>query len=117
MQECFMPKAKILESGPLERLFSGNATAKMLDFMVASQEYDYSESDIARYSGTSLRHVQMTLPRLVKSGLLAQTRLSGRSKMYRLDKQSKSGSALEKFALVLASVDIRNELAEMPRSI
>ena len=46
---------KALDSGPFERLFSGNATAKMIDFLISSQEWDYSESDIARFSGISLR--------------------------------------------------------------
>jgi hypothetical protein len=99
---------KVLEQGPLELLFTGNATARILDFLSTMQEFDYSESDIARYSGVSLKHTQTTIPRLVDLGLLVNTRQSGRSKMYKLNKESKSGSSLEKFVLSIASARIHN---------
>lgn len=108
MYEYMVKSDKVLEQGPLELLFTGNATAKMLDFLSTMQEFDYSESDIARYSGVSLKHAQTTIPKLVDLGLLVNTRQSGRSKMYRLNKESKSGSSLEKFALSVASARIHN---------
>jgi hypothetical protein len=100
---------KVLESGPFERLFTGNATARMLDFLVASQEFDYSESDIARYSGVSLRHAQLAIPKLAVLGIIFQTRTSGRSKMYRLNKNDKAGVILEQLAFQLTGAEIRAE--------
>ncbi|MEM2141610.1 MAG: hypothetical protein QXJ74_08970 [Nitrososphaera sp.] len=107
-----MQKDKVLEQGPLEMLFTGNATARILDFVATMQAFDYSESDIARYSGVSLKHAQTTIPRLVESGLLIQTRTSGRSKMYKLNKESKSGTALEDFVLALASTRVHKQMPE-----
>ena len=104
------PKSKkVLESGPFERLFTGNATARMLDFLVASQEFDYSESDIARYSGVSLRHAQLAIPKLAGLGIIFQTRTSGRSKMYRLNKNNKVGVILEQLAFQLTGAEIKSE--------
>jgi DNA-binding transcriptional ArsR family regulator len=99
-------ESKVLESGPLETLFSGNATAKIMDFIISSQEWDYSESDIARNSGVSLRTVQRELPKLLESKLIKLARTVGNAKMYRLDKSYKTGYITEKLALALAQEDI-----------
>ena len=39
---------KALETGPLERLFNGIASAKILDFLLVFRDYDYSKQDIAK---------------------------------------------------------------------
>lgn len=98
---------KVLELGPLETLFSGNATAKIIDFMVSSQEWDYSESDIARNSGVSIRTVQREIPKLLESKLIKQIRPVGNAKMYQLDKSYKTGQQIEKLVLSLAQLNIR----------
>jgi hypothetical protein len=103
---------KALESGPLERLFAGNATAKMLDFLSTFREFDYSESDIARYSGVSIRHAQRELPKLERLKLIKMTRTSGKSKMYRMDTESQTGTTASKFGLALASIEADSAVAE-----
>jgi hypothetical protein len=103
---------KALESGPLERLFAGNATAKMLDFLSTFREFDYSESDIARYSGVSIRHAQREIPKLERLKLIKMTRISGKSKMYRMDAESQTAMMASKFGLALASVEVDNVLAK-----
>jgi DNA-binding transcriptional ArsR family regulator len=100
-------KSKVLESGPLETLFSGNATAKIMDFIISSQEWDYSESDIARNSDVSIRTVQRELSKLLESKLIKQVRTVGNAKMYQLDKSYRTGYVLEKLALSLAQQNIR----------
>ena len=103
---------KALESGPLERLFAGNATAKMLDFLSTFREFDYSESDIARYSGVSIRHAQRELPKLERLKLIKMTRTSGKSKMYRMDTESQTGILASKFGLALAGIEVADVLAK-----
>ena len=103
---------KALESGPLERLFAGNATAKMLDFLSTFREFDYSESDIARHSGVSIRHAQRELPKLERLKLIKMTRISGKSKMYRMDTESQTGMTASKFGLALASIEVDSVLAK-----
>lgn len=103
---------KALEAGPLERLFAGNSAAKMLDFLSTFREFDYSESDIARYSGVSIRHAQRELPKLERLKLIKMTRTSGKSKMYRMDAESQTGMTASKFGLALASIEVDNVLAK-----
>lgn len=101
---------KTLESGPLESLFSGNATAKILDFLVTFQDWDYSETDIANNAGVSVRTVQREISKLERYRLVISTRTVGKAKMYRLDKSWKSGFFLEKLALALVGVEIEKML-------
>lgn len=101
---------KALERGPLESLFSGNATAKMLDFLITFQDWDYSESDIANNAGVSVRTVQREISKLERFRLVTKTRMVGKAKMYKLDKSWKSGFFLEKLALALATTEIEKML-------
>ena len=102
--------AKALERGPLESLFSGNATAKILDFLITFQDWDYSESDIAKNAGVSVRTVQREISKLERYRLVALTRMVGKAKMYKLAKSWKTGFFLEKLALALATTEIEKIL-------
>lgn len=106
-------KDKVLESGPFERLFSGNAIAKIMDFIISSQEYDYSEKEIAKYSGVSVRTVQREIPKLLATRLIKQVRSVGNAKTYQLDKSDKDktrpGYLIDKLALALSTEDIRQK--------
>ncbi|MGH9934207.1 MAG: hypothetical protein ACRD3Z_03720 [Nitrososphaerales archaeon] len=109
--------AKALESGPLESLFSGNATAKILDFLIAFQDWDYSESDIANNAGVSVRTVQREISKLERYRLVTLTRTVGKAKMYKLEKSRKTGFFLEKFALALAGTQIETMLPKDVKSV
>lgn len=101
---------KVLEQGPLETLFGGSANAKVLDFVSTYQDWDYSESDIAKYSGVNVRTVQRSIGTLVELGLLKKVRVVGRAKMYKLDRDSETGKNLDRLAHSIASVRIHNSI-------
>jgi hypothetical protein len=107
---------KVLDSGPFERLFSGNAVAKILDFLISSQQFDYSEADIARYSGVSSKTVQREIPKLVGTKLVKQSRTVGNAKMYQLDKDNTNkegtGYLADRLSFALASEEIHKLLPE-----
>jgi predicted AAA+ superfamily ATPase len=115
-----MNKNKVLESGPFERLFSSTALAKIVDFIISSQEYDYSETEIAKYSGVSVRTVQREIPKLLATRLIKQVRTVGNTKTYQLDKLNKSknknkigtGYLIDKLALALSTEDIQHKLID-----
>ncbi len=94
---------KTLGIGPLSELFNRSAPAKILDFLVAMREFDYSESDIARNAGVGLRTVSRELPKLVRLGLVEHTRIVGRSRMFRLAENT-AGRSLGELALSLAAL-------------
>jgi len=94
------------EIGILENIFRGVSTAKILDFLLSYREFDYSEADIARYTSTSPRQIYRALPILEKSGLVYQTRISGRSRMYKLNTNTVVAEHLEKLVHLLAQKDV-----------
>jgi len=93
---------KALETGPLERLFNGIASAKILDFLTVFHDYDYSKQDIAKNSGVSFRHALREIEKLEKLQLIKQTRTVGHAKMYKLNTENPNANLLQKFALDLA---------------
>ena len=93
---------KALETGPLERLFNGIASAKILDFLIVFHDYDYSKQDIAKNSGVSFRHTLREIEKLEKIELIKQTRTVGHAKMYKLNTENPRANLLQKFALDLA---------------
>jgi hypothetical protein len=102
-------KDKVLENGPLEYLFNGAAIAKILDFLTTYQTWDYSESDVAKYSGVNVRTVQREFPKLVSLGLIKHVRTVGKAKMYRLDLESATGQSINKLVFQIAAKRIGRE--------
>jgi hypothetical protein len=93
---------KALETGPLERLYNGVASAKILDFLTLFHEYDYSKMDIAKNSGVSFRHALREMAKLEELGLIKQTRTVGHAQMYKLNTENPAAILLRKFALEIA---------------
>jgi hypothetical protein len=106
-------KDKVLEAGPLEILFSGNATAKVMDFLITAQDWDYSETDIANASGIALRTFQRELSKLLEYNLIRQTRTVGNAKMYQLNKPYKTALVMEKLAFALAEEEIQKQVSTL----
>lgn len=92
--------------GILEGLFLGVSTSKILDFLLSYREFDYSEADISKYSGVSARQVYRSLPILLATGVIYKTRVSGRSKMYKLNTNAIQTQYLEKFIHSIAQVKV-----------
>jgi hypothetical protein len=93
---------KALETGPLERLYSGVASAKILDFLTVFHDYDYSKMDIAKNSGVSFRHALREIEKLEQIGLIKQTRTVGQAQMFKLNTENPAAVLLRKFALEIA---------------
>ena len=100
------------DTGTLEWLISGNASAKLLDFFVTYRDFDYSETDIAESSGVSKRTVFRELPKLESAGLIKFTRNVGRAKMFKLDPESEASKLLEKFVFEVATVLVNKTIQE-----
>jgi Fe2+ or Zn2+ uptake regulation protein len=105
-----MSKNKVLERGPLERVFRGSAMAKILDFLVTFKTWDYSKSDIAKNSGVNFRTVLRELPRLEELGVVKQTRLVGRAKMYQLNQENPIAQLFDQLCMKIATADVQRQL-------
>lgn len=106
---------KAIESGPLERLFNGTAPAKILDFLTAFRDYDYSKMDIAKNSGVSFRHALREIEKLEQLNLIKQTRTVGHAQMYRLNTDNPATTHISKFTLQLASTEVDRELSRQQK--
>lgn len=78
---------------PLERIFD-ISSAKVLDFLLLNQKFDYSESDISNLANIPPRTLQRILPNLINENIIIRTRKSSKSFMYQVNLESKRTSAL-----------------------
>jgi hypothetical protein len=61
---------------------------KVLDFLIVSQDFDYSLKDIAKFSKISYPCMKQLKNELVKNKWIVQTRTVGKAKMYKLNLKS-----------------------------
>lgn len=71
--------------------------------MLIFKEFDYSETDIAKNAGVSLKTIFRDIPKLEELGVIINTRKVGKAKMYRINSQSAITKALEEFSFQMAS--------------
>jgi DNA-binding MarR family transcriptional regulator len=58
---------------------------RILDFLMDNKAYDYSKTDIAKGAGISRTTLSMAWENLEKNGLVRETRMVGRAKMFKLN--------------------------------
>jgi Fe2+ or Zn2+ uptake regulation protein len=109
-----MDEDKVLEKGPLERVFKGSAMAKILDFLVTFKSWDYSKSDIAKNSGVNFRTVLRELPRLEELGVVKQTRNVGKAKMYQLNQDNVIAQLFDQLCMKIAMADAQKQKVKIP---
>lgn len=92
---------KVLELGPLESVFPGSES-KILDFLIAFQEFDYSISDISRNSGVGFKTALKIVNALEGRKMILKNRNVGRAKMFKLNLGSPEAISVSKLALEIA---------------
>ena len=125
-----LPDSKVLKSpGPLERLFASSSSAAcILDFMIlaAQKGQYYSESEIARYSGVSLKSAKAVISNLQKLGLVKErvTTMVTAGKKRRKDKayafrdeDNSLSKALANLVLVLTDKAVKGHTSTAIESI
>ncbi len=99
---------KVLELGPLEDTFPCSRS-KILDFLIVFDDYDYSISDIARYSGMSFKTALNEIRTLESESFITRTRRSGKAIMYKLNLDSKQVQLISQLAKETAVRRIKNQ--------
>lgn len=92
------------ENMSLEKLFTGSATAKILDVLWEYQDIDLTLTDISDEAGIHYTTLMKSLPELEKHGLVTMTRQVGNAKLYQINKDDVVVKRLIKF---LNSLNIR----------
>ena len=105
-----MPKKLAQEDpGPLERLF-GSSIARLIDFFILYDQWDYSKTDIAENAQVSIRTVTRAVPYIEEHGMIKRTRTIGNAEMYQTNKESPIVQYLSKAAMAIADIDVDQEL-------
>jgi len=78
-----------MEKSAFRMVFGDSPLVKVLDFLLAERGlYDYTLSDICENSGVSWTTLHRIFPRLVKLGIVEQTRSIANAKLYRLNEKN-----------------------------
>jgi hypothetical protein len=88
-----------LKNRPLERIFQNNI-ARILDFFIFNQNFDFSTIEISEISDVPLRTVQRIIPQLVEKEIIKETKLNKKNKTYKLNKYSELVEVLNKYSIV-----------------
>jgi hypothetical protein len=92
---------------PLESVFR-NATARVLDFLILNQKFDYSASEISKITQIPLRSLQRVLLNLVEKELIMETGKIGNTKMYIINSKSRLAELLRQYVLATININIDN---------
>ena len=71
---------------PLEKLFIGSATAKIIDVLWENQKTDLTLTEIANKAGIHYTSLMKALPLLERLGMVTMTRQVGNAKLYKINK-------------------------------
>jgi DNA-binding transcriptional regulator YhcF (GntR family) len=105
-----LPKKLAQEDpGPLERLF-GSSMARLIDFFILYDQWDYSKTDIAENAQVSIRTVTRAIPYLEEHEMIKRTRTVGNAEMHQTNKESPIVQYLSKTAMAIADIDVDQEL-------
>jgi hypothetical protein len=96
---------------PLEAIFQ-NTSARILDFLVLNQKFDYSAPEISKITRVPLRTLQRVLPHLVSKEIIKETGKIGKTRMYMLNTESELAKLLRQFTLATINVEIDNALKQ-----
>ncbi len=90
---------EFLKNRPLERIFQNNI-ARILDFFIINQDFDFTSTEISHISDIPLRTVQRIIPQLVEKKLVKEVKMGKRSKNYQLNRDSRLVEILNDYSLV-----------------
>jgi hypothetical protein len=93
---------------PLEDIF-GNAVAKVLDFLIINEPFDYSLDEISRLVHIPIDTLRKMIPGMVEKGLLEETGKKRESKGYKVNEKSKLARSLSQYVLTKINDDIERE--------
>ncbi len=78
-----------MEKSSFRRVFGDSPMLRVIDFLLSERGlYDYTLSDISENSGVSWSTLHRIFPRLLKMGIVEQTRSIANAKLYRLNEKS-----------------------------
>jgi DNA-binding transcriptional regulator GbsR (MarR family) len=107
VSEVSQPRQEVVynRNRPLESIFK-NSPARVLDFLILNQDFDYSAAEISTITGIPLRTVQRVMPHLVQKELVKETGKIGNTRMYTINSKSELSELLRQYVLTRINIDI-----------
>ena len=94
------------------QIFGESPILKVLDFLIVNEDFDYSMTDIANYSGIGYSTLKLFWRKLEENNIIKQTRVVGRAKMYTLNFDSPIAKKFRDFYWEITKQSIRDEVKE-----
>jgi len=90
---------------------------KVLDFLIISQEFDYSIKEIAKYAEVSYPCMKQLKKELVKDNWIVLTRKVGKSQMYKLNLKSEKVKKFIDFFWSVVDEEVDNKLGDSKEEV
>ena len=95
-----------LKNRPLERIFQNNI-ARIIDFFIINQNFNFSSKEISDISEVPLRTVQRIVPQLVEKEIINEIKKNKR-RFYELNKHSELVEILNEYSISTMNSFIKN---------
>jgi hypothetical protein len=93
---------------PLEDIF-GNAVARVLDFLIINEPFDYSLDEISQLVRIPIDTLRKMIPVLVEKDLLEEIGKRRESRSYKVNEKSDLAQSLSQYVLARINYDIERE--------
>lgn len=70
------------------KVYGDSPIFRVLDFLITFQDFDYSMKDIAKNAGIGYTTLKLLWKSFVDRKMVAQTRVVGKAKMYKLNREN-----------------------------
>ena len=101
----------LIKNRPLERIFRNNI-ARVIDFLIINQQFNFTTAEISKSSEIPLRTVQRIVPQLVQNKIVIENKYKGKIKNYELNRNSKLVEILRLYSIETVNAFIEEALDE-----
>jgi len=99
-----------MEKTAFIELFGESPMLKVLDFLIVHDEFDYSITDIAKFSGVGYSTLKQFWRKLDKANIINCTRVVGKAKMFRLNYKNPIVEKFKVFYWAITKQAVNKEL-------
>jgi len=101
----------LIKNRPLERIFRNNI-ARVIDFLIINQQFNFTTVEISKSSEIPLRTVQRIIPQLVQNKIVIENKYKDKIKNYELNRNSKLVEILRLYSIETVNAFIDEALDE-----
>ena len=101
----------VIKNRPLERIFRNNI-ARVIDFLIINQQFNFTTAEISKSSEIPLRTVQRIIPQLIRNNIVIENKYKGKIKNYELNRNSKLVEILRLYSIETVNAFIEEAIDE-----